>query len=145
MKLLVLFLSVFSLTFSSCEKNDKVEAIAPALVGNWRMIGVKDNATSSTLSKPASINGEVEITFTFSSYIGGTIDGNTPTNTLTANFTIRRNRSIQIPAVSATKVMETSWGKEFLDNITFSQDYIFETDGKLDIHTADKTLIFQKL
>ena len=145
MKLHILIFTVFSLTLFSCKKNNEVEAIAPDLVGRWRMIIVKDNATGSTSTKPASINGEVEIAFAFTAYTAGKINGNTPTNTLTANFTIGRNRSIQIPAVTATKIMETSWGQQFLDNITFSQDYIFEVDGKLDIHTTDKTLIFQKL
>lgn len=133
------------MTLSSCRKSTSVEALAPDLVGKWRMIVVKDNATGSTSTKPASINGEVEIAFAFTTYTTGKIIGNTPTNTVTADFTIGRNRSIQIPAVDATKIIETSWGREFLENITSSQDYIFAIDGKLDIHTADKTLVFKKL
>ena len=145
MKVHILIFTIFSLTLFSCKKNNEVEAIAPDLVGKWRMIIVRDNTTGSTSTKPASINGEVEIAFAFTAYTAGKINGNTPTNTLTADFTIGRNRSIQIPSVAASKLSETSWGREFLDNITSSQDYSFEADGKLNIHTADKTLIFQRL
>ncbi len=145
MKLHILILTIFSLTLISCKKNKEVEAIAPGLVGKWRMVVVKDNATGAASTKPASINGEVEIEFAFTAYTAGKIDGNTPTNTLTADFTVGTNSSIQIPAVAATKTSETSWGREFLDNIDSSQDYNFEADGKLNIHTAAKTLTFQKL
>jgi len=44
-----------------------------------------------------------------------------------------------------TKVAETSWGDEFVQNITVAQSYSFETDGKLNIHTVSKTLTFRKL
>ena len=45
---------------------------------------------------------------------------------------------------SMTKVAETLWGNEFVNNIRTSQEYSFEIGGRLNIITTSKTLTFQK-
>jgi hypothetical protein len=43
-----------------------------------------------------------------------------------------------------SKVAETSWGEQFVDNITEAQQYSFETGARLNIRTTKKVLTFQK-
>ncbi|MEO6454393.1 MAG: hypothetical protein ABIN97_09990 [Ginsengibacter sp.] len=148
MKQISLLLAVFSLAMISCNKIElaSVGQIPGLLDGKWRMITVKENASGFTSVKPPALQGEVEITFTSVSNINGTFTGNTPTNHIDPNnYIIGTTHSLTIPGLSMTKVMETPWGNEFVDNILNSQEYSFEIDGKLNIKTTNKTLTFQKL
>lgn len=145
MKHYFLLLGILTLTITSCKKSDSINSIEPNLAAAWRMVLVKDISTGSIMSKPSSINGEVDITFTFVTATSGTMKGKTPTNILTADYSISGNGAISIPAVSATKVMETSWGRQFLDNVTTSQNYFFDNYTRLNINTSKKILTFQKL
>jgi hypothetical protein len=51
---------------------------------------------------------------------------------------------MNIPNLPMTKVAETSWGKEFVDNIRSAEKYSFDMDHHLVIHTAANILVFQK-
>ena len=140
-------LAMISMALLSCSKpGNHCSSNQASLAGKWRMIIVKENASGSTTTKPASIQGEVDILFTSTNSTKGIFTGNTPTNEIfPSDFNVAPNQALTIPAVSMTKVAETSWGDEFVQNITVAQSYSFETDGKLNIHTVNKTLTFKKL
>jgi hypothetical protein len=130
--------------FFSCEKNaaDKVPA---SFEGRWKMIQVQNIATNSFITKPSDIQGDVILKFTPVGATAGTFTGNTPTNTLgNNNYTLGPNQAISVPELSMTKVWETSWGSEFVVNIRDAQYYNISC-GRLNIKTANKILIFQKL
>jgi hypothetical protein len=117
-----------------------------SLEGKWRMIRVKDNTSGSTTTKPSSIQGDVDITFTSTTITNGSFIGNTPTNDIWENnYSLGANQSITIPVLAMTKVAETSWGIFFVDNIRSSQKYSFEAGGKLNIQTTNTTLSFRRL
>ncbi len=146
MKQIFFLVAIIGLTLFSCKKTDSCDPIPTSLDGKWRMIIVKENTTGSTTTKPSSIQGDVDITFTSTSATNGTFIGNTPSNEIQQNdYSIGTNQSLTIPNLSMTKVGETSWGKEFVDNIRSSQEYNFENCGRLNIKTTNKTLTFQKL
>lgn len=147
-KAFILFVSC-SLLLASCEKPDNGE-IPDSLAGAWKLVVVKDIATNMNFFKPASIQGEVILRFYPESEQGGSFDGNTPTNLFTGfgvwanTYTLGPGRAISIPALSMTKVAETSWGARFVDNITEAVRYNFEPGNKLNIRTTRKVLIFIK-
>lgn len=146
MKQIFFLIAIIGLTLVSCKKTDSVDPIPTSLDGKWRMIIVKENASGSTTTKPSSIQGDVDITFTSTSTTNGTFIGNTPTNDIWQNdYSIGANQSMTIPVLAMTKVMETSWGNEFVNNIRSSQEYSFEIGGRLNIKTTNKTLTFRKL
>lgn len=146
MKLMFFLVAIIGLTLSSCKKADSCDPIPTSLDGKWRMIIVKENTTGSTTTKPSSINGDVDVTFTSTSATNGTFIGNTPSNEIQQNdYLIGTNQTLTISNLSMTKFGETSWGKEFVDNIRSSQEYNFENCGRLKIKTTNKILIFQKL
>ena len=62
-----------------------MDSIPTSLDGKWRMIIVKDNMSSLTTTKPSSIPGEVEITFTSTNATNGTFVGITPSNDILQN------------------------------------------------------------
>jgi hypothetical protein len=116
-----------------------------SLDGNWRMIIVRDNTSGGSITKQSSVQGDVDIIFSSLSPSNGTFVGNTPTNDIAENnFYTGANQSLTIPVLSMTKVMETSWGSEFVDNIRNSHAYSFEAGNRLIIKTTSKTLVFQK-
>ncbi len=130
----------------SCIKTDSGDPALLSLDGTWRMVIVRDNASGSASFKPSSIAGDVDITFASVNTTNGTFTGNTPTNNIWQNdYSTGANQSLTIPCLSMTKVAETAWGKEFVDNILSAQLYSFESGGLLNIRTTNKTLIFQKL
>lgn len=136
----ILFL-VSAVLLLSCKK----ENLNNSLEGKWRMISVKDNVTNTISTKPSGINGDVNITFTFSTSTSGVMSGVTPTNSLYAEFTVGSNSTISFPYFSTTKVMETSWGALFSDNIRHSQNY-FIHGNRFNINTGtNKTLTFISL
>lgn len=145
MKKIFLLIILFGLAQIGCNKPNKSDSVPTSLNGKWRMIIVKDNATGLITTKPSSIQSNVDITFISSSQTSGTFIGNTPTNDIWKNdYSIGENQTITIPVLAMTKVGETSWGNEFVNNIRSSKEYSFEIAGKLNIKTADKTLTFQK-
>ena len=146
MKKLFLLFALISLTQVSCKKTDSVDLLPTSLDGQWRMVVVKENTSGFMITKPSSIRGDVDITFISESATNGTFIGNTPTNTIHKNdYSIGTNQSLIIPNLGMTKVGETTWGIEFVDNIRSAQKYSFENDGKLTIKTTKNTLTFRKL
>ena len=144
MKVVILLISIIGFTTFSCKKSDSI--FPASLEGKWRMIIVKDNVSGLTTTKPSTIHGDVDITFASTSSANGTFTGNTPTNDIRpSDYSIGTNQSITIHNLGMTKVMETSWGNEFVANIRSAQKYDFEIGGRLNIRTTNKTLVFRKL
>ena len=142
----IFFLVVIVFTALSCKKVNSVNSVSGSLDGKWRMIAVKENTSGLMTTKPTSITGDVDITFSSNSSTGGILFGNTPTNIIDQNnYSTGANHSISIPVLSMTKVMETAWGAQFVDNIRTSRVYGFESGGNLNIKTLNKTLTFRKL
>jgi hypothetical protein len=137
------------LAFASCKKASN-ESYPASIRGTWKMVLVETNGSNAPLTKPASVEGDVIVTFVPGSDTTGTFSGRTPTNTITGFgawtnvYALRPNGSLFIPALSRTKVNETPWGREFVDNFTKAQRYSFDHAAKLNIHTAEKTLVFEK-
>ena len=145
MKQLLLLVATIGSILISCIKAGPCDPMPASLDGKWRMITVKENSSGLATTKPSSIQGDVDITFTSANPTSGIFTGNTPTNTIMQNdYSIGANQSLSIPNLNMTKVMETTWGAEFVDNIRDAQDYSFETGGRLHIKTINKTLIFKK-
>ena len=146
MKSVFLPVVFFCTAMLSCQRQNSMTSNEGSLDGKWKMIIVKDNFSGSATTKPSSIQGEVEITFTIINASNGTFTGNTPTNDIWQNnFYVGANQALSIPVLSMTKVMETSWGNEFVSNICSSQTYSFDVHKLLHIKTTTKTLVFQKL
>lgn len=145
MKQIFFLIAIAGLTQFSCTKSLSGPSTPTSLDGKWRMIIVKENISGSSTTKPSSIQGNVDITFTFISSANGTFIGNTPTNQIEQNdFTVGENQSLTIVNLNMTKLWETIWGQEFVGNIREAQNYSFENNSNLDIRTTNKTLIFQK-
>lgn len=150
MKRSVILISLIGLMLFSCRKTAS-DTVPASIEGTWKMIVVKDNAGSSFITKPSSVQGDVIITFVPNSSTTGTFSGKTPSNEITGfgiwsnAYTIGPNQAISIPDMSMTKVGETFWGRQFVDNIRDAQQYSFDTGGKLNLRTINKTLTFQRL
>ncbi len=145
MKRFLILISTVSLIVFSCKKADS-DLIPASLDGRWKMILVKDNSTNTVTTKPASLYGDVIITFVSNNLSTGIFSGDTPTNHVGPNtFSLGSNRSLSIEAMSMTKVAETSWGMFFVANIRDAQLYSLGTGEILNILTANKTLIFKKV
>src|SRR5687768_7694080 len=127
MKYILFFVLLIGLTQFSCTKSESCDPSPTSFDGKWRMVIVKDNISGSSTIKPTSIQGDVDIIFTALSMTNGTFIGNTPTNEIVSNdYAVGPNYSLTIPNLSMTKVGETSWGKEFVNNIRSSYQYNFE-------------------
>ncbi len=145
MKHSLFLIPVIGLMLFSCKK-DTSDLISPSLDGTWKMILVKDNATNTVMTKPASLYGDVIITFVSNNVSKGAFNGNTPTNELGPDtYSLGSNHTIFIPVLSMTKVAETSWGLQFVANIRDAHQYSLEPGDQLNIITSNKTLAFQKL
>lgn len=149
MKKLIFILCAVGLITASCNKNngnDEYNGNATDLNGTWRMVRVRDNATGTIQSKPPAVKAEVEIAFSASGPAKGIITGNTPTNIIFGGeYTTGSDQSFILPCLSMTKVAENEWGILFVDHIRNSTKYTFESDGRLNITTTNKTLSFIKL
>ena len=145
----LLVAALMSLALFSCSRNGDHLLVANnlSLEGNWRMVTVRDNSSGFMHTKPGAITGDVDITFVPVAPGKGFINGKTPTNELFKDcnqYTLGEGDKIAIPCISVTKVAETSWGLDFLQNITKSDSYSIEPDGKLRIHAEKKTLYFER-
>jgi hypothetical protein len=137
----LLFITVLTTVFA-CKKDRDHSSIA-SLNGQWKMVQVKEKATGVITTKPSSLNGDVSVTFAAQTDSSGSITGHTPTNILSGGYTIYPGKGIHIPAVLASKVMETPWGSLFIDHVTTAQTYHVECN-ELRLNTANVTLFFQK-
>jgi hypothetical protein len=145
MKYLSFLIVMIGIIYFSCSKNDSTP-IPASLAGKWRMILVTESASGVKITKPASIEKDVDIIFTSASPTEGTLSGNTPTNSIyQSDYMTRANGALTIPGLNITKVRETSWGYEFVNNILNAKEYNFESDVRLNIQTTDKILTFKKL
>jgi heat shock protein HslJ len=76
----------------------------------------------------------------------GTFTGVTPTNQIwESSYSTGSNQSLAVSNVLMTKLAETSWGAEFINNIRDAERYSFDKSGRLIIITTDKTLTFIRL
>lgn len=146
MKPLALLILVSLLLFS-CSRQTSIDSAPATLQGNWRMIIVKDNHSGLITTKPANVQGNVDITFTaINNNNAGVILGCTPTNRISqSGYSIGMNQQLAVSVLNMTKVQETVWGSEFVDHIRGAQQYHFESNGKLAIETTENTLIFERL
>ena len=146
MKYLFSSIALVILMLFSCNKPSHIQHTdTTSIEGKWRMITVQDVSSGLITTKPSAIQGDVDITFT-SEGTNGTFIGNTPTNTIGQNeYSIGTNQAMSIPNLSMTKVMETTWGDEFVKNIRDTREYNFYTDGRLNIKTTNTILTFRKL
>lgn len=146
MKRILPFIALASFTVFSCSKEYSVEFVPTSLNGTWRMITVKDHVSGLTISKPSDLQGEVVITFIPKNNTSGIFYGRTLTNQISeCNYTTGANGLLSIPSLFMTKLAETSWGQEFVNNICTSIEYSFESNGNLVIRTTNRMLIFERL
>jgi len=146
MKQFIFLIAVSGLTLFSCKKSGSFDQIPASLDGKWRMVMVTENVSGLTTTKPSAVQGDVDILFTSASSTNGSFTGNTPTNDIwQSQYSTGANQSMTIPCLAMTKVMETDWGNEFVNNIRNSREYSFEAGGILKIKTPEKTLSFRKL
>ncbi|MEO8568783.1 MAG: hypothetical protein ABI419_06600, partial [Ginsengibacter sp.] len=114
MKRSLFLIVIVGLVLFSCKKNTS-DLISSSLDGTWRMIFVKDNVSNTVMTKPASLYGDVIITFVSGNFSTGVFNGNTPTNDLGPDrYSLGANRTLFISSLSMTKVAETSWGLQFV-------------------------------
>lgn len=145
MKQIILVAAIIGFTQFACSRNNADGPAPTSLAGQWRMVSVQDNSSGAMSAKPGDIKGDVDVIFNAGSTTNGNITGKTPTNDIwPSNYQTGANRSLAIPALAITKVMETSWGLEFVNNICSSQSYELRSGGLLSIKTANKTLTFKK-
>jgi hypothetical protein len=145
MKIAFLLMSLLGLMFFSCNKS-ACDTVHESLEGTWKMILVKDNATNTASTKPSSIKGDVILTFVPSSPTTGSFTGKTPSNDIwPSEYELGPKQELSIPNLSMTKVGETPWGEEFVNNIREAQQYSLEEEEKLNIRTLNKMLTFRKL
>src|SRR5260221_10721235 len=135
MKQVFSFIAITGLVLFSCNKRDCIQSPGTTSIeGKWRMITVQDVASGITTTKPSSIQGDVDITFTPEGTVSGTFNGNTPTNSIGQNeYSIGANQAMSIPNLSMTKVMETTWGDQFVKKIRNTRKYNFDNAGRLNI------------
>jgi hypothetical protein len=141
-----LYIAICLMILASCDKDGNTKA-DKSIAGRWKLVSIVDNLTNTVQSKPASITRDVELQFTFTSNIGGsTASTKTPTNEVGAGeFFVTDARGLNVGPFAITKVMETSWGSAFLQDIYSVHTYFFDNPNKLNLKTADKTLIFVKM
>ena len=145
MKLLMAFMLLALFTMNSCKKSDHCGSTPTSLAGTWKMVLVKDNTSGVETSKPSALNGDVIISFSPVNSTQGSMSGNSPSNQLGPNdYTLGPNQAISIPSLTMTKIAETSWGKQFVDNIRSADAYSFGACSRLVIKTASKDLHFEK-
>ncbi|MEO8109471.1 MAG: hypothetical protein ABI594_05555 [Ginsengibacter sp.] len=139
------FIVFISLILCSCQKPNHADPALASLSGTWRMIIAANNASGLTASKPVSIQGNVDITFTPGIATKGTFTGLTPSNHIGgSDYSTGSNQSLTVSNLFMTKIAETSWGAEFVNNIRSAERYSFDKSGRLIIVTTDKTLTFIK-
>lgn len=144
MKGSIIFMILVGLIFFSCEKSSST-AVLHSIEGTWKMIIVRDIATDSHMIKPITVPGDVILSFDPIDSTKGVFSGNTPTNSFGPDFySLTDPQNISIPVMNMTKVAETSWGQLFVDNIREASSYSF-SEGNLNIQTAGKILIFQRV
>jgi hypothetical protein len=141
----IFFVLIIGFSLFSCAKPNNQCSSQASLDGKWRMVYVKENVSGSTLTKPATTQGEVDILFISTSSTGGTFTGYTPTNEIfQSDFYVAVGQALTIANLAMTKVAETSWGNEFVENIRDARSYSFDNAGQLNIKTVNKTLSFRK-
>lgn len=132
MKQAIFLIAIIGLTLFSCKKSDSIDPISTPLDGKWRMIIIKENVSGLTITKPSTIQGDVDITFSSTSSTNGTFMGNTPTNEIWQNdFSIGANQSFTIPCLAMTKVMETSWEMNLLTTFVILKNIVLKLAADL--------------
>ena len=140
----MLMAAFLGLALLSCSRDadDLIQNNNATLEGGWRMVLVKDNASSFIYTKPGAITGDVDINFVAVTATKGFITGKTPSQEIEAEYEMGSPGFIRIPVITYGKIAETSLGIDFLHSFISADTYSFEPDGKLRIHTGKKTLYF---
>ena len=148
MKLVTSLAVILAVFLSACNKPatqvENEEVATNEITGSWKMIAVQDIASGTITSKPSTIQKDVVITLVATGANTGTFTGFTPSNTIDENpYTVGNGQALAIPTLSMTKIKETSWGNEFVKNITAAMEYHLEP-AILHIKTPSKMLVFIK-
>jgi hypothetical protein len=144
MKHLLLFVLIAAATCISCNR-DATGPTSNSLDGLWRMIAVKDKSTGTITTKPATIQGEVELFFQSTNASNGMFAGKTPSNDIfPSSYSLGAGQQISIPVLDMTKVNETAWGNEFVSHIRSAQTFAFDAGGLLYINADTRLLTFKK-
>lgn len=133
-----------ALALFSCSRDLDGLPVNKNIEGNWRMVLVKVNSTGFMHTKPGAVTGDVDITFVAATPGKGFINGRTPSQPIEAEYELSSPDGMKIPVITYGKIAETSWGLDFLYNIISADTWSIEQDGKLRIHTANKTLYFER-
>jgi hypothetical protein len=128
------------LTLFSCNKN---ETEANGLQGKWQLLLINDLATGTSMAKPASELREVTISFYCNGSSGG-FAGNTHANIFSGEYKNPSAQLLTIESYGGTKVLDGPWSCAFSDNFIDTQSYSFDNNGKLQLHTPQKTLVFKR-
>src|SRR4051812_14703149 len=124
MKKISFCIDMLCLIASSCKKPFCAKDEPVKLAGSWRMVAVKSDQSPLVITRPASDEREVEISFSASNDTQGELTGHTPTNTIVASdYLTSPNQGLTVAFLNMTKVQETSWGSEFAANIRDAQRY----------------------
>jgi Ca2+-binding RTX toxin-like protein len=132
----------------SCKKkHENPFANDSRVEGKWKLVSVADNAGGPTETKPSAYSTDVEMQLTYTGNNGnGTMVGKTISNTFTGgSFVTSRDGSFASGAFILTANAETAWGNLFIQNISSSRTYSFDSMGRLMIVTTVKTLLFEKI
>lgn len=110
------------------------------------MTRVIDMPSGVAMAKPASVTGDVQVTFSSSNNISGVFFGVTPTNEIWQNnFITGINQELSIHSLAMTKVMEYPWGNEFVQHFPEARRYGFDNEGQLHVFTStSKELVFKR-
>ena len=139
-------ISLLLLLFSCKKNNDLVNQ--PDIGGRWKMVSVIDNSNGTIEIKPVIYAGDVEIELKYnaSNSRTGTFSGKTITNIFGDGiFSTTADGSFTVTTFGISDAMETPWGNLFLQNIFSSTNYSIDIQGRLNIKTAAKTLVFRRI
>jgi hypothetical protein len=143
---LALFILI-GLTYFSCKKDNTVNPIDPELAGQWKMISSKDNSSSTVTTKPPGLYIDIDIVIAFTTSTKGKISGGVTQASVKGDFTIDQQKMISIPAIYMLYpgfclfIGSTQWDDEFLNNITISKEYFFDSNGNLNINTSNNKIL----
>lgn len=142
----LLSLLLIGFLFTGCKKDDNWNGSDSGLAGKWRLLSVTDKTTNITTTKPATVAGEIEISFSFSSPASGQMSGYTTSNAVGGAYKVTRKKGLTIFDVFATYAVDTEWGYLFINSIDDSRTYSFDAEGRLHINTSsNKELVFMKI
>ena len=144
MKLYILLTAITCIVLPACNKQFSGPA-GTSLSGSWIMTSVQDISSGAISAKPASLQGDVVITFAQNNNASGKFYGHTPSNYISqSDYQASPGHTLKILNLYITKIWETPWGAAFADNIRDAKEYNIDNSGTLTIVTIHNRLTFKK-